>query len=284
MVGLYVAMWLAWQACCASHFLRADARPDAVPGSFLFLGLLGSQVSSCLLWAPRGRLGQLFQHALAWSATGLGAGLLCHWLGGPFEVWWLAMVILAWGARAADWAMRQPLIGQAAAPPQRPGTFSLATWISFSLWVALLLRLLPSVTQQPTEAALLLAVWGGLSLWVAIHRFAFRQLLSPSDPYWQRQRNPRRGRVVDAVGILLILSLFHALLVVGLWQFYAGNSLGLWLGLVCGTAALWQAIDVQFETLVQANTDRPDLPPTIVARGPLVAPPQSANRPICTPL
>jgi hypothetical protein len=201
---------------------------------------------------------------MAWLATGLSAGLLCHWLGGPFERWWLGMVILAWGAKAADWAMRQPLIGQATAAPHRPGTFSLATWISFSLWAAVVLRLLPGVTQQPTETVLLVAVWGGLSLWVAIHRFAFRQLLLPSDPYWQRQRNPRRGRIVDAIGILLILSLFHALLVAGLWQFYAGQPLGGWLALACGTAAIWQALDVQFEALVVANTDSPYAPSTIV--------------------
>lgn len=255
LVGLYVAMWLAVIACCASHFLRFEAEPAAIPGSGLFLGLIGGQVGSCLLWGARGRLGQMCQHALAWSATGLSAGLLCHWLGGSFEHWWLGMVILALGAKAADWAMRQPLLGQAAAAPQRPGTFSLATWISFSLWVAVLLRLLPGVTQQPTETALIVAVWGGLSLWVAVHRFAFRQLFTPSDPYWQRQRNPRTGRAVDAVGILLILSLFHALLGAGLWHFYAGHPLGFWLALACGTAAMWQAIDVQFEALVEANSD-----------------------------
>ncbi len=271
LVGLYTAMGLALLACGARHCLAAEATPEAVHGSFLFLGLIGGQVGSCLLWAPCGRLGQLYQHALAWSATLLSAGLLCHWLGGSFERWWLALVILALGAKAADWALRQPLIGQTAARSHRPGAFGLATWISFSLWVAVLLRLLPSVVQQPTETAWMLAIGGGMSLWVAIHRFAFRQLLTPSDPYWQQQRHPRAGRVLDAIGILLIVSLFHALLGAGLWQLYAGQPLGLWLGLVCGTTALWQAIDVQFEAIVTANSDRTELPPAIHATGRLVA-------------
>ena len=253
LVGLYTVMWLALYACIATHLLNAEAAPEDIPGSFLFLGLLSGQVGSCLLWVPRGRFGQLFQHALAGCATGLGAGLLCHWLGGPWLQWWLGMVVLALGAKAADWAMRQPLVASPTARTHRSGWYSLATWISFSLWVAVLLRLLPGVTQQPLQAALMVAVWGGLSLWIAIHRFAFRQLLDPSDPYWQRQRQPRTGRVLDALGILLILSLLHGLLAVGLWQTYAMQPIALWLGMVCGIAALWQAIDLQFEALVAAN-------------------------------
>lgn len=253
LVGLYATLGLLVQACAASHFLTVEATPTTASGSWLFLGLIVGQVGSCLLWAPTSRGGQLFQHALTWSVTGLSAGLLGRWLGGPFEQWWLGMVILVWGAKAADWAMQQPLYGRQSERSSRPGAFGLAAWISFSLWAAIVLRLLPGMAQQPSATAALLGIAGGLSLWVAIHRFAFRQLLLPTDLYWQRQRHPRTGRVMDAVGILFILSLMYWLLVWGLWQFYSTQALGGWLALVCSVAGGWQALDVAFAGLVAAN-------------------------------
>lgn len=266
LVGLYTTLVLLGQACAASHFLAIESRPSTAIGSGLFLGLIAGQVGSCLLWAPTSRRGQMFQHVLTWIVTGLSAGLLGHWLGGPLEQWWLGMVILVWGAKAADWAMQQPLYGRKSerssrpSRSSRPGAFGLAAWISFSLWAAIVLRLSPGLAQQPSETAAMIGIAGGLSLWVAIHRFAFRQLLLPTDRYWQRQRYPRTGRVLDAVGILIILSLLYLLLVLGLWQVYSTQALAGWLALVCGVAGWWQAIDVAFAGLVDTNAQEPGCP------------------------
>ncbi|MBL8889122.1 MAG: hypothetical protein JNL67_04035 [Planctomycetaceae bacterium] len=267
--GLMLALGyvLTWSLAHLSFYcyFRQFAEPLLGMASFqVWLGLFFGQLASVLMW-PIGQSLRGWTHHLAALLLIAGGCYLCsNLLKGSTNQWWIGLVALVLGCKSAWWAMHQPIrrragglmLGQPSpgrgAAPSRVGNFSLSQWLVFSLWVAVAMSLVGELQRDWSLSAGLLACFGGFSLFLAVHRFAFHQLLWPSQDTWPA--NSGSGwQNVDRAGILLFVLALQSILGWGIIQYYGATPQAGSVFLICAVAAWWQAFDLWFSNLVQIN-------------------------------
>lgn len=252
LVGSYGLMWFLLHLCCYFYYQQSDDWIGQPSSFYLWLGLLFGQMASVLAWPPNRGVSQWFQHLFALLLIGVGSWLFSDLLTGSTQQWWVASVVLMLGSQSAGWALQRPLSLRSRAE-RKLGNYSLSQWLVFSMWLAVVMSLTPTIQADWSQSAALVACFGGLSLFLAIQRFAFQQLFWPSHEHWPHTQTHRVWQVVDRVGVLAMIVIIQGGLAWGLWQYYgSAPQAGLVFSLCC-VAAWWQAIDVSFARLVQSN-------------------------------
>lgn len=261
----YTLMWLLIHLSFYCYY-RQFAEPQVEGALFqVWLGLFFGQLASVLMW-PIGQSLRGWAHHLTALLLIAGSCSLCsNVLAGSTNQWWIGLVALVLGCKSAWWAMHQPIRRRRTAsvtgPPvtelprtkqPRAGTFSLSQWLVFSLWVAVIMSLIGELQRDVSLSAGLLACFGGFSLFLAIHRFAFHQLLWPSPDTWPA--NAGSGwQAVDRAGVILFVLALQALVGWGIVQYYGATPQASGVFLICTVAAWWQVFDLWFSNLVQIN-------------------------------
>lgn len=260
----YTLMWLLTHLSFYCYY-RQFAEPLMEAALFqVWLGLFFGQLASVLMW-PIGQSMRGWAHHVTALFLIAGSCYLCsNVLAGSTNQWWIGLVALVLGCKSAWWAMHQPIrrrtVPVTGLPvtelpgtrQHRAGTFSLSQWLVFSLWLAVIMSLIGELQRDWALSAGLLACFGGFSLFLAIHRFAFHQLLWPSPDTWPA--NSGSGwQAVDRAGVILFVLALQALLGWGIVQYYGATPQASGVFLICTVAAWWQVFDLWFSNLVQIN-------------------------------
>jgi hypothetical protein len=229
----------------------------------LWMGVLWSQLLGLVLWRPEDHAIRLWRAPAALVGLACGVHLSQIVLAGPIPQWWFAMTLMILVTIAANWALHRPEAVnnrlKARDVPRCQFNFSVQQWMVGTVWVAIFMATIQSLPHDLTLLAGLSACFGGLGIWVAIHRFAYEQLLWPawSHPATAAHRQVLAAnrqdttfllwRGLDAAGILLILGSMHGLLLWGLTQYYQDSPTWGVAYRALLAASLWPWIDLALE-------------------------------------
>lgn len=265
----YGLMWSLLHLCV---YVSVHAGEESLVRSvwfYVWLGLLFGQLASVLMWPGDRGLADWGQQMFALGLIAVGSWLFSDLLTGSVTQWWVGLFTLMLGCKAAWWAMQRPGRKREAKRDVRtrrpPGAFSLSQWMVFSLWVAVASSLWAAVQADGPNSIAVLACFGGLSLFLTIQRFAFQQLFWPSYEYWPTPETPVVWRALDRMSVLGIILGMQVGLAWGLWQYYVTVDQAAPVLCLCLTAGWWQAGDLWFMKLVDANRSPTVYPSTAVS-------------------
>lgn len=252
LLGSYGLMWFLLHLCVYAYHQPREQWSGQPISLYVWIGLIFGQMASVLMWPNQRGLAGWCHHLFALLLITGGSWLFSDILTGPATQWWIGLVVLVLGCKLAWWALERPTSIRSRYD-RKPGSFSLAQWLVFSLWLTVVTSLSMAIQEDWTLSATMLACFGGLSLFLAIQRFAFQQLFWPSNDHWPTPQDNRAWHILDRVGIGAIILVIQAGVACGLWQYYDAEPQAVLVFCLCSVASGWQAIDLWFARVVQLN-------------------------------